>query len=138
MSHVLSTDYLNLVQKCVEKVLALETGATPQQYFMKHFSNQYKLADAKVPKKEEIESDDEENDSEMQQEEEEEIKEVKEDSVASSVEFRHWRILSKANSCILEILNDIVQLASVDEEEEYEEIEGDEEGDQAVEESKES
>ena len=72
---------------------------------MKHFSHSYKLADL-------TKNDEEEDDLDM-----------KEDKVASSQEFRHWRTLSKANSCVLEIVNEIVQLASVNEEEEYEEIE---------------
>lgn len=58
---------------------------------------------------------------------EEELKEVKEDAIVSSSEFRQWKALSKANAILQELLSEIVALASSDsdEDEDYEEIEDD-------------
>jgi hypothetical protein len=36
---VLSQEYITVVDTCLQKVLGLESGATPGEYFMHHFSS---------------------------------------------------------------------------------------------------
>lgn len=59
---------------------------------------------------------------------EDQIKEVKEDAVVKSVEFRLWRGLSKSNQNVLDLLCELVALASSNEDDqEYEDVEGEDE-----------
>ena len=58
-------------------------------------------------------------------EDEEEVKDVKADAVSLSVEFRHWRIMAKANASFLQVVDDIVSLLQTDDEDDYEEIDDD-------------
>lgn len=54
---------------------------------------------------------------------EEEEEEVKEDKVASSTEFRHWKVHAKATKNVLDLLCEIIALASPNEEDdEFEDI----------------
>ena len=57
---VLGEQYVPVVTKCFEKVVQLEGGVTPQEYFMQQFASQYKLADLKGGQKEESEEEDDE------------------------------------------------------------------------------
>ena len=74
----------------------LDNGISPQEIFVKLFSAQYKLADEKAGKEEEEEAEDNE-----MVENEEDLKEVKEDAVVSSVEFRPWKALARGNAVYL-------------------------------------
>jgi hypothetical protein len=65
---------------------------TPQDQFVKLFGHGYKLADEKAAKEEAVAEDD------QMVEDDEEVKDVKADAVSLSVEFRHWRIMAKANA----------------------------------------
>jgi hypothetical protein len=38
-ARVLSQEYTAVIQTCLAKILALESGSTPQEYFMHHFSS---------------------------------------------------------------------------------------------------
>lgn len=59
---------------------------------------------------------------------EEELKEAKEDAVIKSAEFRMWRSLAKANQSILDLLCEVVALASSDDEDDdFEEVDEEEE-----------
>jgi hypothetical protein len=49
--------YISLVKHCLRAVFDMEDSTTPQDYFVKHFGNSFKLADTQP--KEEVESDDE-------------------------------------------------------------------------------
>ncbi len=103
-----------LLEVCIQKVLTLEGGQAPQIYFMKHFSNNYKPADAPDANKEEVEeSDDEDMEDEV----------VKEDHVASSTEFRSWRSLCKANAVLLTLISDFASSKQDQDEDDDEEIE---------------
>jgi len=66
-------------------------------------------------------------DEHIEEEKEEDLKEVKEDAVVSSSEFRQWKCLSKATHGALELLCELVALAS-SEDEEFEEVSDEEEG----------
>lgn len=56
---------------------------------------------------EEIEDDDEVEEDDN----EEELKEVKEDAVVKSVEYRLWKSLAKANQSVIDLMCEIVALA---------------------------
>lgn len=90
---------------------------TPQDQFVKLFGHGYKLAEDK-PGKEEAEDD-------QMVEDEEEVKDVKADVVSLSVEFRHWRIMAKANASFLQVVDDIASLLQNDDDDDYEEIDDD-------------
>ncbi len=68
--------------------------------------------------------DDEEGNEEV--EKEEELKEVKEDAVVTSSEFRQWKILAKSNQNVLDLLCEIMALAASDDnDDEFEEVDDD-------------
>jgi len=84
---------------------------------MKKFSHNYKLADLKPQPKEE--DDEEMSDENIEQEEEE----LKEDKVATSTEFRHWKVHAKATKNVLDLLCEVFALASsYDKDDDFEEV----------------
>lgn len=65
-------------------------------------------------------------DDDIEIENEEELKEVKEDAVVSSAEFRQWKGLSRSNQIVLELICELVALSSSDtEDNEFEDVEDD-------------
>ena len=88
---------------------------------MEHFSHNYKLVDEKKNAKEEVEEDadiaDDSSDEEVL---------VVEDKETTSTEYRQWKTLARANHTALELLCELVALASNDEDEDFEEMEDDE------------
>ena len=114
-ARVLTDQYLGLVRGCGEKIMMKEES--PQEQFVKLFGQGYKKADEKAGK--------EEAEDDQMVEDEEEVKDVKADAVSLSVEFRHWRIMAKANASFLQVVDDIVSLLQTDDEDDYEEIDDD-------------
>ena len=114
-ARVLTDQYLGMVRGCGEKIVMQEEA--PQEQFVKMFGQGYKKADEKAGK--------EEAEDDQMVEDEEEVKDVKADAVSSSVEFRHWRIMAKANASFLQVVDDIVSLLQTDDEDDYEEVDDD-------------
>jgi hypothetical protein len=123
------SDFISdLLRPTIERVFGLEQGQTPQQYFAGHLASNYKLADS-GKQGEEIELDDDEDEgNENDEEMKEETVPAKEDKLATSVEFRHWKSLARANHVLLGLISDVVYKAtggSEEDDEEYEEVEDD-------------
>jgi hypothetical protein len=114
---VTSPEFLSLLDDCIEKIYSLEEGLTPQDYFMKHFAQSFKLADQ--------DNEEEENDDHMEDEGGAgEILAAKDDKVTQTLEYKKWRALSKATASITSLLNDFIQAVSSEgAEDDYEEVE---------------
>jgi len=66
------------------------------------------------------------DDIEEEDDNEAELKEVKEDNVIKSVEYRLWKSLAKSNQSVLDILCELIALSSNElDDDEFEEIDDD-------------